>query len=89
MSAHATAPFPFRPDPLERLSEREAEVLELASQGLTNADLAERLGVTVHTVKFHLASVYRKLGVANRTEAVAVFFRSRAATQGFGFEAVS
>lgn len=82
MFAHATAPSNSRPNPLLLLSEREAEVLELASQGLTNSDLAARLGVTVHTVKFHLASVYRKLGVANRTEAVAVLFHARAATQG-------
>lgn len=60
-------------DSLPPLSRREAEVLEMAAQGLANGDIADRLDVTVHAVKFHLASVYRKLGVANRTEA-AVFF---------------
>lgn len=58
------------------LTARELEVLDLASLGLTNATLAERLGVTVSAVKFHLASIYRKLSVANRTEAVAIYLRS-------------
>jgi DNA-binding CsgD family transcriptional regulator len=52
------------------LSPREMEVLDLAALGLTNPQIAARLQVTVHAVKFHLAGIYRKLGVANRTEAV-------------------
>jgi DNA-binding CsgD family transcriptional regulator len=52
-----------------RLSRREAAVLGLASIGLTNAEIAERLGLSVHAVKFHLGGVYRKLGVSNRTMA--------------------
>ncbi len=56
--------------PVRPISAREAEVLEVARRGLTNAEIAEQLGVTVHTVKFHLASVYRKLGASNRTEAI-------------------
>jgi DNA-binding CsgD family transcriptional regulator len=59
------------------LSSRERAVLELTSTGLTNAQIGERLGVTVHAVKFHLASIYRKLGVANRTEATSAYLRSR------------
>jgi len=51
-------------------------VLRLATRGLTNAEIAARMEVTVHAVKFHLASIYRKLGVANRTEAAVVFLRS-------------
>jgi LuxR family maltose regulon positive regulatory protein len=58
------------PDPRTLLSPREAEVLDLATLGLTNQQIAARLDVTVHAVKFHLAGVYRKLGVTNRTEAV-------------------
>jgi DNA-binding CsgD family transcriptional regulator len=57
------------------LSPRELEVLAEASRGQTNAQVAARLGVTVHAVKFHLASIFRKLGVANRTEAVVVYLR--------------
>jgi LuxR family transcriptional regulator, maltose regulon positive regulatory protein len=52
------------------LSAREEQVLELVALGLTNQQIAIRLHVTVHAVKFHLAGVYRKLGVTNRTEAV-------------------
>jgi DNA-binding CsgD family transcriptional regulator len=52
------------------LSARESQVLEMASRGLTNLEIAAQLGVTVHAVKFHLGSVFRKLGVHNRTEAV-------------------
>ena len=56
--------------PRALLSPREAEVLDLVSLGLTNQQIAAQLHVSVHAVKFHLAGVYRKLGVANRTEAV-------------------
>ena len=59
------------------LSPRETEVLELISKGLTNSQIAKGLGLSIHAVKFHLASVYRKLGVANRTEAVVVLLQSR------------
>jgi DNA-binding NarL/FixJ family response regulator len=51
------------------LTSRELEILRLASQGMTNAQIACRLWVTQQTVKFHLSNTYRKLGVANRTEA--------------------
>jgi len=54
---------------------REAQVLELVAQGLSNGQLARQLGVTVHAVKFHLSSIYRKLGVSNRTEAAGLYFR--------------
>jgi DNA-binding CsgD family transcriptional regulator len=52
------------------LSRRELEVLGLARLGHTNATIAEQLGVSSHTVKFHLASCYRKLGAVNRTDAM-------------------
>ena len=48
----------------------------MASSGLTNSEIATRLHVSVHGVKFHLASIYRKLGVANRTEAAVTFLRA-------------
>jgi DNA-binding CsgD family transcriptional regulator len=60
-------------DDLGKLSPREKEVLAMASTGMTNAQMAEGLHVTVHAVKFHLASIYRKLGVGNRTEAAALY----------------
>ena len=63
-------------DPRELLSAREVEVLEMASLGLTNLQIAARLHVSIHAVKFHLAAIYRKLGVVNRTEAAVLFLRS-------------
>lgn len=48
----------------------------MTALGMTNAEVAAQLAVTVHAVKFHLAGIYRKLGVANRTEASVVFLRS-------------
>ena len=59
---------------LTELTARELEVLELTSGGLTNAVAAAQLGLTVHSVKFHLGSIYKKLGVKNRTEAAAIYF---------------
>jgi DNA-binding NarL/FixJ family response regulator len=51
------------------LTRRELEILRLVAEGLSNAELAKMLWVTEQTVKFHLSNIYRKLGVANRTEA--------------------
>jgi DNA-binding NarL/FixJ family response regulator len=52
-----------------RLTRRELEILRLVAEGHSNAQLARMLWVTEQTVKFHLSNVYRKLHVANRTEA--------------------
>ena len=51
------------------LTKRELEILRLVSQGHSNVELAGMLWVTEQTVKFHLSNIYRKLDVANRTEA--------------------
>jgi DNA-binding NarL/FixJ family response regulator len=51
------------------LSARELEVLQLVAAGATNGEIARKLWVTEQTVKFHLSNIYRKLDVANRTEA--------------------
>jgi DNA-binding NarL/FixJ family response regulator len=55
---------------VEPLTAREIEVLELVSEGLSNKAIAERLGISDQTVKFHLASITGKLGASNRTDAV-------------------
>ncbi|HEY6584390.1 MAG TPA: response regulator transcription factor [Gaiellaceae bacterium] len=63
---------PAKPARRERpggLTRRELEILKLVAEGHSNAALARMLWVTEQTVKFHLSNVYRKLGVANRTEA--------------------
>jgi len=59
-------------EPAERgpLTERESEVLGLLAKGLANKQIALSLGISEHTVKFHVSSIYTKLNVTNRTEAV-------------------
>ncbi len=52
------------------LTPREAEVLGLLADGLANKQIASRLGITAHTVKFHVDSLLHKLSAANRAEAV-------------------
>ena len=61
--------------PAESLSPREAEVLRHVAAGLTNKAIALKLGISEHTVKFHLGSAMGKLGAASRAEAVASAMR--------------
>ena len=61
---------PIRLDSLEELSYREVQVLELAAEGITNKQIADEMGISVRTVKGHLASIFAKMKVASRTEAV-------------------
>jgi DNA-binding NarL/FixJ family response regulator len=61
---------------LSVLTPRELEVLELISFGLSNAQAAQRLHVSVHAIKFHLAAIYNRLGVTNRTEAAFTYLRA-------------
>ena len=58
------------------LTDREAEVLALLAKGLANKQIAAALGISEHTVKFHVSSIYSKLNVTNRTEAVREGLRS-------------
>ena len=53
------------------LTPRELEVLAAIDEGLTNKMIARRLAISLHTVKFHVESLFRKLGVRTRTEALA------------------
>lgn len=62
----------------DTLTTRESEIMTLLSRGLSNADIAEELVVTHKTVKNHLAHAYSKLGVHNRSEAVAAWLGTRA-----------
>ena len=55
----------------ELLTPRELEVLGAIGEGLTNKAIARRLGISLHTVKFHVESLFRKLGARTRTEALA------------------
>ena len=66
----ARALLPTRaPAPGADLSDREREVLALVAHGLANKQIATRLGITERTVKVHLGSVFRRIGVADRTSA--------------------
>ena len=62
---------------VESLSQREREILDLLSQGLSNKDIAARLYLSVRTVEGHLASVYQRLGVHSRTEAMLIAVKIR------------
>lgn len=63
--------LPDQEDPLiDPLTDREMEVLQLLARGKANKQIALDLGISEHTVKFHISSVYNKLAASNRTEAV-------------------
>jgi len=62
--------------PNETLTERETEVLQLLSQGLANKQIASALGISEHTVKFHVSAIYTKLGATNRAEAVQLYSKA-------------
>jgi DNA-binding NarL/FixJ family response regulator len=63
------------PAPSVALSPREQEVLELMSEGLSNGEIAARLGISRHTAKFHVNAILDKLGATTRTEAVVLAAR--------------
>lgn len=69
----ASGPRAFPPDADQgapTLTAREVQVLGLLVQGMANKQIALALGISEHTVKFHISGIYQKLGVANRAEAV-------------------
>jgi LuxR family maltose regulon positive regulatory protein len=67
----AVQPTATHPDMIEPLSDREREVLGLIVDGLSNRDIAERLVLSVGTVKVHARNIYGKLNVSSRTQAIA------------------
>lgn len=66
----AGCPLPPAEPERDALTPREREVLEMLAEGLSNKEIAWRMNISEHTVKFHLASVFAKLDVSTRTEAV-------------------
>jgi DNA-binding NarL/FixJ family response regulator len=68
-AALLAAPAAPPDDPAAELSPREREVLDLVAQGLANKQIARRLGITERTVKAHVGSLFRRIGVADRTSA--------------------
>src|SRR5262245_29949815 len=75
----AALPLRARPVPTDEQSDaltpREHDILRLLGDGLANRDIAESLGLSDHTVKFHLRSIFAKLGAHSRTEAVSAAVR--------------
>ena len=63
--------------PIPELSLRQLEILNSIVRGLSNPDIARQLGISLPMVKEHLTSLFAKLGVANRTEAVALALRKQ------------
>jgi DNA-binding NarL/FixJ family response regulator len=70
--AELSAPLRELPEPL---TPREREVLQMISAGLGNKEIAGRLSISEHTVKFHVAAILGKLGASSRTEAVSIGIR--------------
>ena len=60
---------------LKRLTDKQLTILESATRGLTNTDIAKQFGISADMVKQHLIAICQKLGAANRTEAVAIALR--------------
>ena len=60
---------------LEEITPREIEVLRMLAEGLVNKDIASRMNISDHTVKFHISSILEKLGASTRTEAVTIGIR--------------
>ena len=75
LSAHGAASSHASEEPVEPLTPRELEVLQLLAAGLGNKEIASRLRISEHTVKFHVASIMGKLGAESRTEAVTMGIR--------------
>ncbi|MGA8582457.1 MAG: helix-turn-helix transcriptional regulator [Roseiarcus sp.] len=76
--ADATLVAGSEPAPDVALTPRELDVLALIAEGASNKAIARRLGISVHTVKFHIASLLDKLDAQGRAEAVAQGARLRA-----------
>ena len=65
-----------RADPAQSLTQREIELLRLVAKGMSNKAIAQTLSISENTVKYHIRSILRKLGVQNRTEAVTQAIRA-------------
>ncbi|NJO79503.1 MAG: response regulator transcription factor [Cyanobacteria bacterium RM1_2_2] len=61
--------------PISQLTEREIEVLRMLAEGMANKTIARQLHISEHTVKFHISSIFTKLQVSSRTEAVTIGIR--------------
>lgn len=60
-----------------KLTARQIQVMQLICEGLVNKEIADRLGISKHTVEAHIALAMARLGADRRTQAVAIFVRSK------------
>jgi DNA-binding NarL/FixJ family response regulator len=74
-SNNSVRPNQYDFDEVEELTAREIEVLRMLAEGFANKEIASRLGISDHTVKFHISSILAKLGASTRTEAVTLGVR--------------
>lgn len=86
IAPHVVGALRCRPSPKnsDNLTDRELDILELVADGLSNQAVAERLFVSVSTVKAHLRSCFRKLDVTTRTEVVVEAIRRGLLNKGYG-----
>src|ERR1700722_14923287 len=74
-SVYGDQPLEAEDEVSEEITSRETEVLRMLAEGLVNKEIAARLGISEHTVKFHISSILAKLGASTRTEAVTLGIR--------------
>jgi two-component system, NarL family, response regulator YdfI len=74
-AVYSDLPLEVEEELSEEITSRETDVLRMLAEGLVNKDIAARLGISEHTVKFHISSILDKLGASTRTEAVTLGIR--------------
>ena len=74
-AVYGDQPLEVEDEMSDEITSRETEVLRMLAEGLVNKDIAVRLGISEHTVKFHISSILDKLGASTRTEAVTLGIR--------------
>jgi NarL family two-component system response regulator YdfI len=74
-AVYGDQPLELEDEMSEEITSRETDVLRMLAEGLVNKEIAARLGISEHTVKFHISSILDKLGASTRTEAVTLGIR--------------
>jgi DNA-binding NarL/FixJ family response regulator len=74
-AVYGEQPLEVEDEVSEEITSRETDVLRMLAEGLVNKEIAARLGISEHTVKFHISSILDKLGASTRTEAVTIGIR--------------
>ena len=74
-AVYGDQPLEVEDEMSDEITSRETDVLRMLAEGLVNKEIAARLGISEHTVKFHISSILDKLGASTRTEAVTLGIR--------------